>query len=56
MATLMLSVGVPMMLGGDELSRGQNGNNNVYCQDNELNWLEWSFPTSRRSSWSSPAR
>ncbi len=41
MATLMLSVGVPMMLGGDELSRGQNGNNNVYCQDNELNWLEW---------------
>ena len=41
MATLMLSVGVPMILGGDELSRGQNGNNNAYCQDNELNWLEW---------------
>ena len=41
MATLMLSVGVPMILGGDELSHGQKGNNNVYCQDNELNWLEW---------------
>jgi isoamylase len=41
MATLMLSVGVPMILGGDELSRGQKGNNNAYCQDNELNWLEW---------------
>jgi isoamylase len=41
MATLMLSVGVPMMLGGDELSHGQNGNNNTYCQDNELTWLDW---------------
>jgi isoamylase len=42
-ATLMLSVGVPMMLGGDELSRSQKGNNNTYCQDNELNWLDWEF-------------
>ena len=41
MATLMLSVGVPMMLGGDELGHGQNGNNNTYCQDNELTWLDW---------------
>jgi glycogen operon protein len=41
MTTLMLSVGVPMILGGDELSRSQNGNNNTYCQDNELNWLDW---------------
>ena len=41
MATLMLSVGVPMMLGGDELGHGQKGNNNAYCQDNELNWLNW---------------
>ncbi len=41
MATLMLSVGVPMILGGDELSSSHNGNNNTYCQDNELNWLEW---------------
>ena len=41
MATLMLSVGVPMMLGGDELGHSQNGNNNAYCQDNELTWLDW---------------
>ena len=41
MASLMLSVGVPMMLGGDELSHGQHGNNNTYCQDNELTWLDW---------------
>src|SRR5262249_50357675 len=38
MATLMLSVGVPMILGGDELCHGQTGNNNTYCQDNELTW------------------
>ena len=41
MASLMLSVGVPMMLGGDELGHGQKGNNNTYCQDNELTWLDW---------------
>src|SRR6516162_924531 len=41
MSTLMLSVGVPMMLGGDELGHGQDGNNNAYCQDNELTWLDW---------------
>jgi glycogen operon protein len=40
-ATLMLSVGVGMILGGDELSHSQNGNNNTYCQDNELTWLNW---------------
>jgi glycogen operon protein len=40
-ATLMLSQGVPMMLGGDELSHTQKGNNNAYCQDNELTWLDW---------------
>jgi glycogen operon protein len=40
-ATLMLSQGVPMMLAGDELSHTQNGNNNTYCQDNELSWLDW---------------
>ena len=39
-ATLLLSQGVPMILGGDELSHTQNGNNNAYCQDNELTWLE----------------
>ena len=41
LATLMLSQGVPMLLGGDELGRTQNGNNNGYCQDNELSWYDW---------------
>jgi glycogen operon protein len=40
-ATLLLSQGVPMLCGGDELSHSQNGNNNAYCQDNELTWLNW---------------
>jgi len=40
-ATLVLSQGVPMLLGGDELGRTQHGNNNAYCQDNELSWLDW---------------
>jgi glycogen operon protein len=40
-ATLILSQGLPHILGGDELSKSQNGNNNSYCQDNELNWLNW---------------
>jgi len=40
-ATVLLSQGVPMLLAGDELNRTQKGNNNAYCQDNELNWLEW---------------
>ena len=48
MASLMLSVGVPMMLGGDELSHGQDGNNNTYCQDNELTWLAWDLDDRRR--------
>ncbi len=42
MTTLLLSQGIPMILGGDELGRTQNGNNNVYCQDNELSWYDWS--------------
>lgn len=41
LATLLLSQGVPMLLGGDELGRTQQGNNNAYCQDNEINWLDW---------------
>jgi glycogen operon protein len=41
MATLLLSQGVPMILGGDELGHTQQGNNNTYCQDNELSWLNW---------------
>ncbi len=42
-ATLMLSQGVPMLVAGDEFRRTQNGNNNAYCQDNEISWLDWSF-------------
>ncbi len=41
LATLLLSQGVPMVAHGDELGRGQKGNNNVYCQDNELSWVDW---------------
>ncbi|HVJ54281.1 MAG TPA: glycogen debranching protein GlgX [Aliidongia sp.] len=41
MATLLLSLGVPMLLSGDELGRTQQGNNNAYCQDNELSWIDW---------------
>jgi isoamylase len=42
MATLLLSLGVPMLLAGDEFGHSQGGNNNAYCQDNETGWLEWS--------------
>ncbi|NLV42223.1 MAG: glycogen debranching protein GlgX [Candidatus Hydrogenedentes bacterium] len=42
-ATLFLSAGVPMMLGGDEFGRTQQGNNNAYCQDNEISWMDWSL-------------
>jgi glycogen operon protein len=41
LTTLFLSQGVPMLLSGDEISKTQNGNNNAYCQDNELSWLNW---------------
>ncbi len=44
LVTLMLSQGVPMLLGGDELGRSQQGNNNPYCQDNEISWLNWDLP------------
>jgi isoamylase len=40
-ATLLLSQGMPMLLAGDELGHSQNGNNNAYCQDNEISWLDW---------------
>jgi len=43
MATLILSQGVPMINGGDELSRTQKGNNNAYCQDNAISWYDWSL-------------
>jgi glycogen operon protein len=42
-ATLMLSLGTPMILGGDEIGRTQRGNNNAYCQDNETSWYDWSL-------------
>ncbi len=41
LATLVLSQGVPMLLGGDEIGRTQRGNNNAWCQDNELSWFDW---------------
>jgi len=43
MATLLLSRGVPMLLGGDEFRRSQGGNNNAYCQDHEISWYDWSL-------------
>ncbi len=41
LATLFLSQGIPMLLGGDEFGRTQRGNNNAYCQDNEISWYDW---------------
>lgn len=43
LATLLLSQGVPMLLAGDEFGRTQQGNNNAYCQDDEISWLDWSI-------------
>ena len=42
LTTLLLSTGVPMLVAGDEIGRTQGGNNNAYCQDNEMTWLDWS--------------
>ncbi|MET9676621.1 glycogen debranching protein GlgX [Streptomyces sp. NPDC006482] len=44
LTTLLLSTGVPMLVAGDEMGRTQGGNNNAYCQDNEIGWLDWSLP------------
>jgi isoamylase len=41
LAALLLSLGVPMLLAGDEIGRSQHGNNNAYCQDNEISWTDW---------------
>ncbi|MBI3927641.1 MAG: glycogen debranching protein GlgX [Armatimonadetes bacterium] len=49
MAALLLSVGVPMIGAGDELSRTQGGNNNAYCQDNEISWLDWELDSSKKA-------
>ncbi|MBA3595955.1 MAG: glycogen debranching protein GlgX [Methylibium sp.] len=48
LATLMFSNGTPMLLGGDEFGRTQQGNNNAYCQDNELSWLDWDLLRSEK--------
>ncbi len=45
LTTLLLSQGVPMLAAGDEMGRTQNGNNNAYCQDNEISWLNWELDT-----------
>ena len=50
MTTLLLSQGVPMLLAGDELGHSQQGNNNAYCQDNELTWLNWEL-TEEQQAW-----
>lgn len=44
LTTLLISQGVPMLLAGDECCRSQQGNNNAYCQDNEINWFDWREP------------
>ncbi|MFL6099919.1 MAG: glycogen debranching enzyme, partial [Actinomycetales bacterium] len=48
LTTLLLSQGVPMIAHGDELARTQKGNNNVYCQDNEISWVDWDLTDEKR--------
>jgi len=48
LTTLLLSQGVPMISGGDEIARSQRGNNNSYCQDNEINWYDWNLDPPRQ--------
>ena len=48
LATMMLSQGVPMLTGGDEVARSQQGNNNAFCQDDELTWYDWNLDDPRR--------
>jgi glycogen operon protein len=48
LATLLLSQGTPMILGGDEMGRTQRGNNNAYCQDNQVSWHDWQWDDERR--------
>ncbi|MBZ4376594.1 glycogen debranching protein GlgX [Corallococcus sp. AS-1-6] len=48
LASLFLSTGVPMIVAGDEMGRTQHGNNNAYCQDNELSWVDWNLDTTRQ--------
>src|SRR5574340_348158 len=49
LATLLLSQGVPMLCGGDEMGRTQRGNNNAYCQDNEISWYDWSLDEKKKA-------
>ena len=49
LATLFFSQGVPMLCGGDELGRTQGGNNNAYCQDDEISWYDWELDDAKRS-------
>src|SRR5205814_6319910 len=53
LATLLLSLGVPMPLAGDEIGRTQRGNNNAYCQDNEISWFDWQHigPADEELAW-----
>jgi glycogen operon protein len=48
-ATMLVSQGVPMLCGGDEIARTQGGNNNAYCQDDEISWYDWELDDERRS-------
>jgi len=48
LATLLLSQGVPMICGGDEICRSQRGNNNAYCQDNEISWYDWNLDEAKQ--------
>ncbi|MFJ4632489.1 glycogen debranching protein GlgX [Streptomyces sp. NPDC088847] len=48
LATLLLSQGIPMLAHGDELGRSQGGNNNAYCQDNEVSWIDWELTDEQR--------
>jgi glycogen operon protein len=49
LATLLLSQGVPMISHGDELGRTQRGNNNAYCQDNEISWIDWNLTADQKA-------
>ena len=49
LATLLLSQGVPMICGGDEIGRTQQGNNNAYCQDNDISWFNWDISTTEQA-------
>ena len=51
LATLLVSQGVPMLLCGDECRRTQRGNNNAYCQDNDISWFDWRLVRKHRGLW-----